>query len=263
MVRSGWVSFLGLSLSFVLIAGPLGAQEEKKGSGRRGGPGAARAGAPADIGESKLVLLRREQVQTEVKITPEQKTEIEKIGKDLRDQQTALGRTGNASAEDREKAIEKRKQLMAEAEQKLASVLKPEQVKRLNEISFQLRGTQALKDEAIAKELKLSTEQVTKIGEAIQWGQDERRKLAQESRNSGKRGATAERMEKMEKIKQEADTKVLAVLTAPQKEQYEKMRGAPFKLDTSGAGQRRGQGKAGEKGGEKGATGGSSGEKKA
>ena len=51
--------------------------------------------------------------------------------------------------------------------------------------------------------------------------------------------------------------------TEQQKEQYEKMRGAPFKLDTSGAGQRRGQGKAGEKGGEKGATGGSSGEKKA
>lgn len=272
MVRSGWIPFMGLSLSFILFASPLAAQEEKKGSGRRGGPGAARAGAPFDVGESKLALLRYEQVMAEVKVTPEQKTEIEKIQKELRDQVTAGGRTGNLSQEEREKLLEKRKQAATESDQKLASVLKPEQLKRLSEISFQQRGPAVLKDEAVAKELKLTPEQVTKVGEAITWGQEERRKLLSE-RGQGKRGreALAEMREKQEKVQKETETKVLAALTDAQKEQFVKLKGSPFKLDRSTlrgssavGGQRagRGQEKAGEKGTEKGASG-SSDEKKA
>ncbi len=248
MARFRPSSFVGFSLALVLAVGPLGAQE-KKGAGR---PGAGFGAGMFGGGEvSRLGLLAREQVQNEIKITPEQKDKLGEIQKGLRELRTAGGNTKDLSQDEKKKrfaeAREKSEKLTAEGEKKLEGILKPEQTKRLEEIYLQQRGVQALKDAKVAKELKLSEEQVGKVDAAITWGQEERRKLFADGAGRGKgREAFAELREKGEKIQKEADAKVLASLTDAQKEQFEKMKGSPFTLERGG---NRGQPGAGAGGG--------------
>ncbi len=233
MTHNRLLTLVGFSLALALIAGPLAAQEQKK-EGRRGGF----AGGPmfGMGGDNKLSLLRIEQVQTELKLDQEQKDKIGELQKSARE---AMGDMRNIPQEERKKAYADAQKKVAEIEKKLDGVLKAEQTKRLSEIYIQQRGVQALKDEAIAKELKLSEDQTKKVDEAIQWGQDERRKLFTEGREKGEKGAgrnpeaMAQMREKMDKIQKDVETKALAALTDPQKEQFGKMKGTEFKLDRS------------------------------
>jgi hypothetical protein len=252
MVRSRLISCVGFSLALVLAL-PLAAQDGK-GQGRpRGGFGGRGGG---DMSDSKLSLLHLEPVQAELKITPEQKDKISEAQKALSAEIGSGGAQG-LSREDRQKRSaelrEKREKLTAEADKKLETILKPEQVKRLDEIALQQRGPQGLKEESVQKALKLSDDQVQKINAALTWGQDERRKAFQDLRQQGGAGAGSDAAggirEKQEKIQKEVETKVLAVLTDAQKEQFEKLKGSPFKLDRAalrpgGAGGKRGRNKA-------------------
>ena len=221
MAGTRWLSVVGCALAVALIASPLAAQE-KKGGGRRGGGG---FGGGAMFETTKLSLLNREQVQTELKITPEQKTKIEDLRKDL----PAPGR-GNrdATAEDRKAAAEKRQKEVVEAEKKLDGILKADQVKRLNEIYIQQKGAQALKDEMVVKELKITPEQTTKIDGVLAWAQSERQKLGG---FGGDADARKKRMEESEKLRKETEEKAIATLTDDQKKQLEKLKGTPFKLE--------------------------------
>ncbi len=258
MAHRRWITVVGCAFALALLANPLDAQE-RKGQGGRGGFGGGFGGF--DTGVTRLALLRVEPVQAELKLAQEQKDKISELQASLRDA-SGLGNLRDIPQEERQKkfaeAREKREMATAEAEKKLADILKPEQTKRLGEIFIQHSGALAFKDATVSKELKLSEEQLGKVNAAIQWGQEEERNLAPGRGQGGGGGgrdpaAAAERQEKRDKIQAETTAKALAALTDPQKEQFEKMRGVAFKLDRNalrGGGGRGGQRGAGRKDGE-------------
>jgi len=127
------------------------------GGGQRGGMG--RWG-----GNSPLMLLIREDVKEELKMTEEQTGKFKKIGEDIREK---FKDDIAAAKGDRTKGQEIFKKVgdaTTEAITKdLATVLKPEQVARLKQIELQQLGMGALSKEEVAKDLALTAAQKEKI----------------------------------------------------------------------------------------------------
>jgi hypothetical protein len=125
--------------------------------------------------------------------------------------------------------VDKVKALKGEgAQEKLARVLEPAQIQRLREISLQVRGGAALKDSAVADELKLTRKQKADVAEAQS---DADRTLPMFLQVARFRNAQAKKKYIRNHYKQAAE-KMLAVLTEEQKKQFTKMQGKTF--DTAG-----------------------------
>jgi hypothetical protein len=127
---------------------------------------------------------------------------------------------------------------------KLAEILLPNQLKRLNEIYIQQAGTQALQDEDVAKTLGISDaqkDQITKVREA---NREAMRSQGQEAFAGLDGEARAAKFAEMRKAN---DDKVLAVLTAAQRTKFEEMKGKPFTMPEGGFG-RGGGGPGGTRG---------------
>ncbi len=87
----------------------------------------------------------------------------------------------------------------------------------------------SLANKFVASRLKITDEQQKKLAEIAKETQAEQSKLF-----SGMREATDEQraaaFQKLSKLRSEADEKALAVLTAEQKEAFQKMKGEKFEL---------------------------------
>lgn len=187
-------------------------------------------------------------------MTKEQKEKIDEFVAAHREQSRELGgaRRGfrDLSDDEREKKFaeyrEKRKALAQEADKKLASLLNPAQMKRLNQIALQQRGPAALVDPQVASAVKLTDEQIASIKTVFETHQKERRKLFEKRRGGSREGIR----EKMGQMRKDAGTKALAVLTDAQKKELEVLQGEPFELDRKSLrrGDHRGRGHDGRKG---------------
>ena len=178
-------------------------------------------------------LVAGEQVQKELKVTAEQKEKIDAILKEARDARPQGGRQNfrEMSEADRTKLFEEGQKRNAETQKKLEGALNADQVKRLKEINLQVRGTSgALNDPEVAKELKLTDEQVTALKTISDETNKKRRELFG---NGGGGGGGQGNREKMEQLNKDANDESLAVLKDDQKTQFEKMKGEKFELDRS------------------------------
>ena len=102
--------------------------------------------------------------------------------------------------------------------------LKPEQIARLKQISYQVRGRQAFSDPEVAKKLNLTDAQKTDI-QAIQ--QESMKEMRRSSRKPGRpRG----RHEEDGRAAQETLAKVEAKLNDEQRKTWKEMLGAPFEI---------------------------------
>jgi len=240
------------TFALVCVAGSLTAAEQGGQGGNRGGRGQGGfMGGFGMGGSTKLTLLSREEVQKELNITAEQKEKLEKLRTEARGTRPEGGRRDpNASAEDRKKAMEDMQKKATEArkvnEAKLAEILNKDQMKRLDEINTQQLGIQALRVEDIQKQLKITPEQNEKIKAVFDAQMQELRGLGQNAQGQDR---TAMR-EKREKIQKATEEKVLAILTAEQKDAFTKMKGKELKLEPRAPGGRGqgGRGKTNEKG---------------
>lgn len=248
----------------------------QQGGGQRGGfTFGGRGGAPT-IGRSQL--LRSEDVQKELKVSDAQMDTIKEameafrkdregsrpdrdaIQKMSREEQTALFQK---MREDAEKATK-------EADTVLVALLEPAQIKRLDQIAFQVKsqaGIAALvQSEEIRKELSLTDEQVVKVT-AIQEKSEEASRAAMEAMrnrggdNEGERPDFRAMMEEMQKKREESrkanDAAVMAVLTDGQKAKIEELKGDAFEVDMRSL---MGRGGRGGRGGDAGGRGGRGGE---
>lgn len=194
-------------VSFVLTAVSSGMAQEK---GKR--PQGGRTGFGGGS------LLTNENVQKELKITDDQKKKIEDImvaarpsgGTNFRD----------LSREEAEKAFAEFQLKAQEARKKAEAILSPEQVKRLKELTVQSQGANALTTPEVAAELKLTDDQKGKLQGISDDYSAKRRDLF------GGGGFNQETRDKLTALTKEQDDKSLAVLTADQKTQFEKMKGA-------------------------------------
>ena len=105
-------------------------------------------------------------------------------------------------------------------------VLKPEQVKRLYQISRQQGGIAILTSPDTVKELKVTDEQKTKLREISAEMDKEVSELIQAA--GGFMNITAETREKMATLRKEAADQGEDVLTKEQKETWKELKGEPF-----------------------------------
>lgn len=163
----------------------------------------------------KLLLLRQKSVQKELELTPEA---TQKIMAFTTAQSDAARNALKQSETERKQAFER---LARQNEQFLADTLTPKQSKRLDQITMQFNALRQLTKPEMARALNLSDEQVQKFKEL----QKEARKALVDLLESKEREG---RKEKLAKLRQEARTKILAVLTDEQKAKLREIAGPRF-----------------------------------
>lgn len=238
------IGMLAVALVSLVPAGQAFAQRQ---GGGRGGPG-GRMGMLNSPGLNQLMLLRNPSVQTELKLTDDQKSKTGALADKVQDEmQGTFAELGELDPEDREaKMQEVRKAAVArgkEVQGELATILQPEQTTRLRQIGLQMRGASALADEEVVAELKLTDEQKKQLETIRQENETAGRELFRQARESGG-GGDAIRA-KMEELRKSGTEKALAVLTAEQKAQFEKLKGPAADIKFEGGFGGRGPGGGG------------------
>jgi hypothetical protein len=245
----GILAFSMVALSAVMLAGDAQAQRGGGGGfGGRGGFGGGMGGG----GIQKVALLRLESVQDELGVDESQLEQVQAL-RGGRGERGGRGGQGGAERpnfrdmdeEDRREAIEVMRQEAAqrqkEQEEKLAEILGPDKMARLNEIYIQAAGVSALQDPSVAEKLDITEEQRNEMREVSQDVMADFRETLQD----GDREAMRERMTEM---RAEVEKETMAVLSDDQKEKFNEMKGAPFTLSDEDRQALRGGGRGGRGG---------------
>jgi Spy/CpxP family protein refolding chaperone len=192
-----WVAALIVT---AIVAGPALAQDKPRFGGGFGQFGS-------------LMLLGQESVQKELKLSDEQVSKVKELGEKQRE---SFRDFQNLSREERQARTK-------EMEKAVTDLLKPEQAKRLKQISLQQRGGGALTDEEVQKTLNLSAEQVEKVRAIEQDGRAAMKELFQPG------GDPQEGFKKMQEFRKTQNEKFLNVLTPDQKTKWKELVGEEFK----------------------------------
>jgi Spy/CpxP family protein refolding chaperone len=243
-LKSYTSAFLALAL-LALVTSAGFAQEEGR-RGRRGGFGVGPGGRG---GDPTMGLLRIDEVKAELELTDEQQAALDKLAEQSRSDRTSRQGSNfrDMSEEERKAFIDKMQQDVAERakqlKEKLEEVLLPGQMERLEQISLQVRGANAISDSDIREKLNISDEQIAKLAEVQESIQTTMRAKMQELFQAGDRDAMREAFGKLRK---EAEENLFGVLTEDQQAQFESLKGEPFELPERGFGRgRRGGGERG------------------
>ncbi len=213
-MKSWYCSLLGLGL-VAMLAGPAAAQPPQ-GFGRFGGGG------------NLAMLAANTSVQKELKLDDQQIEKAKEFAQKNREemQEKFQGLQDLEKAERRTKMMEIGRELNASALKGVSEFLKPEQLARLKQISYQRQGVMAFNDPDVANKLNLTDTQKTDI-----------QAIVRESMGGGGRGAfnkdatKEERQEAMKKAaaqRKENLTKVEAKLNDEQQKTWKELLGAPF-----------------------------------
>ena len=174
-------------------------------------------------------LLQSATVQKELNLTDDQKDKL----KEYSDKAQAAMRElfagmRDLSADERAaKMAENRKKMDSQAEEAkktIEGILLPNQLDRLKEVALQVRGPQALADKEVQTSVGLTDDQKDKIKTI---GEDTMKKV-QEVFSEGL--DPQEARTKMQSLEKEAQGKVMEVLTAEQKEKFEKLKGVKLEI---------------------------------
>ncbi|MCA9077192.1 MAG: hypothetical protein KDA93_19350 [Planctomycetaceae bacterium] len=211
-----------------------GAQQEQRSEGRRNrGP---RGGGPRGGRFGLLDLLRVEEVQKELQLTEDQLTAVESFSKDANEGRPEFPENFREMTEEEQAAFRQKMEEWSSMQNEsakavLSTLLEAGQYERLTQISIQQRGVAALKDAAIADQLGLSKEQRTKISAAIDESQGLLRSEMQAAFQGGQAGSDRDAIrKKIEELRINSETKVLAELTSDQKTEFVTMQGEAFEM---------------------------------
>ncbi len=152
-----------------------------------GGPmpmGGPMPGGPFGMLAGPIPLLRHAAVQDELELTKKQKLQVDKLVEsyqtDLHKQLQSSGfgpppfeqapdeRSSKKLEEQRKKQEKSLQKVQGKYRSRLSKLLETEQVKRLDQLGYQAAGAMALRDEEVAKTLKLSKQQQQAIDAAFQ-----------------------------------------------------------------------------------------------
>jgi Spy/CpxP family protein refolding chaperone len=217
-----------LALTLALAAAFLAAAQAQAAEGSRRGPGRGYGGS------SLLSLLRREQVQKEMKLNEEQTAKVnqlvEKLGAEMREQFAALREIEDRDQR-RAKMTELGDQFDDKVREQLRDVVEREQMMRLYQIRMQVRPVaDSLANRYVVRRLKLTEEQQKKVAEIAKESQAKQSELF-----AGMREASEEKrdevLQKLRQVRSDADEKALAVLTDEQKKAFEEMKGEKIELE--------------------------------
>jgi Spy/CpxP family protein refolding chaperone len=187
-------------------ASPASAQERQRGP--RGGGGG--------FGGGQLGLLSQKSVQDELKLSEDQIKQATQLSEKQRE---AFRGARDLSQEERQKKFA---DMVAANDKALAEILKPDQLKRLKQISLQLRGTMAIADPETVAALKLTDEQKEKVKTIAE-------DFRKEAGNRAGGGDREEARKRRAEARKTAEDQLMAVLTDEQKTKWKELAGEPFK----------------------------------
>jgi len=194
-----------------LTAATANAQRQRGQRGQGGGFGGGFGGGQM----GGAALLQSSQIQKELELTGDQIEKVKALAEANRD---AFTGTRDLTREER---TAKFAELQKSQQSKLDEILTPGQRDRFKEISLQVRGAGALSEKDVQEALALSTDQ-----------KDQITKIREENRpQRGQGGGNGGNFEELRKAREEANNKVLAVLTSDQKAKFEKMQGKKIEID--------------------------------
>ena len=219
------VAIAALSMLFVNV-------QQANAQGRRGGGGMMRGPQGVD----DLTIANNAAVKKEINVKPEQEDKLKDLAQDVRDEMMSeaeaagIGPGGGGQDLSPEEQAKRRaemgvkfaairKKINEKFLPKLAEALDKAQLQRVHEIAIQAAGAQALTDPGVQKDLALTTEQ--------------KDKLASLHKDFGKQLEAvprAERMAKMQEMREEQLAKSTEILTKDQQTQFASMKGKPFDL---------------------------------
>jgi hypothetical protein len=200
-----------------------------QGQGR--GQGGGRGMGGGMMAPSAASLVGIPVVAEEIKITEDQKGDVEAIVTEVREARMGLR---DVPQEERASKIE---ELNKAAHAKLAKVLKPEQVKRLEQIEVQAKGLAAYTDEKVKKALEITEEQGKKLQALATETMEKGRAAFQDAQGDFQAAG-----EKLRAIQKEAKAKAHALLTDAQKTKWSELVGKEIEIPAMGGGGRGGPG---------------------
>lgn len=216
-----------LAIAACLLLPTLALAQPPGGGGGRGGRGGP--GGPFNY-------LAEESVQVELKLSDEVKAKAREL---LGKQRAAFDELRDLSQEERR---DKMQSLTAEIRAGFERLLDAAQLKRLKQISYQVRGATSFRDPEVASALKLTDDQVSKLEEIENEMREQMREIFQDA--GGDREAAREEIEELRK---ESTAEAEGVLTEAQLATWKELQGPPFTGEIRermgfGGGRRRGGG---------------------
>lgn len=190
--------------------------------GRQRPGGMMRGGAPLSM------IVNRDDVQKDLKLSNDQKSKLRALQESMREEMQSMFQNGGGGG-DRQAMMDQMRKMQEDHEKKVLAVLTDAQTKRLKQIALQLGGPRALMSEETKKALKITPAQAKKMEDAAQKHQEANRALFQKMRDGSvdrEQGNAAR--EKNDKALEKA---LMDILTAEQKKQLTEMKGEPFKAD--------------------------------
>ncbi len=233
--------FVAVALVAFVVSDVLGQDQTPRrggGGGRGGAPGGFPGrgpGGPGGFGgfggrpgggDMTMALLRVDEVQKELEVSPDQKEALEKLAEKARSERPDFGNFRDMSEADRTAAFEKmRKQSDEMTAMVREEVLLPNQVERIDEIALQVRGVQALEDEEVAKKLTITADQKAKFASIREAQGAKMREMFQ-----GGGGQGGFDREAFGKLREDMEKDMLAVLNTDQQKKFEEMKGEKFDM---------------------------------
>jgi Spy/CpxP family protein refolding chaperone len=169
----------------------------------------------------KLFILQSADVQKELQLTD---TQVDKV-KEIAEKQRNAFKNLPKDKEEFAKKIQEMQKEIEEREKQLADLLKPNQVKRLDQILLQQQGASALLSPKIVEDLKITEEQKTKITESMKESAKERLDLFPK----GGKIDPDEIAKKLQEHQAKSLENAVKVLTPEQQKQWKAKVGETFK----------------------------------
>jgi hypothetical protein len=212
-MRTMFRAMFGLSL-VALVATPAFAQG--RGFGMMGGGGVA-------------MLIGNESVQKELKLDDKQLEKAKEFAEKARErgQEIREKLQGLEGEELRTKRQELMKEINAAALKAFGDFLKPDQITRIKQISYQQQGARAFSDPEVAQKLNITETQKTDIQTIVQDSMEGMRGLFSQDMSEEER---ANAMKKMAELRKDAVDKAAAKLNDEQQKTWKDLIGVAFEV---------------------------------
>ncbi|MCW5942972.1 MAG: hypothetical protein KIS66_12115 [Fimbriimonadaceae bacterium] len=199
------------------------------GRGQGGGGFGGRQGMMMGPGGGGIgMLVNRPDVQTELKLTDDQKKKLEAISQKSRDDRRAMMEEMRGGGGDRDAIMEKMRTMQTAQDKAINEVLTPDQKKRVSELAVQMAGSRYAMTPEGQKALGITSEQKSKLEELQRKQQEAMQGMFERMRNGEM--DREEMQSTMQKATKVMDEEIAKVLTAEQKTKLEELKGKPFKF---------------------------------
>ena len=193
-------------------------QGRRRGFGQRG---------PGNV--TPLALLAVQEVQQELSLTDDQRAAIDELQQDRPRRRRGRREDGREPPTEEQRAA--RQEAMAaraqETNEKLATILEIDQLKRLEEIVIRAQGPRALLDPKVAEKVGLGEEQVESLRESLAESMSTMRDKLRALRETGDR----EQMRaQMGELRAATFDKILSQLSTEQRDKFAELQGEAFEL---------------------------------